>query len=101
MKKKSSKLAKLERNRYSILTDNLEECYICHQSPVDLHEIYGGCNRRVSMEYGFCLPLCRMHHSIITNNNILSNELKVRCQKKFEETHTRNEFMALIGRSYL
>ena len=23
------------------------------------------------------------------------------CQKKFEETHTREEFIALIGRNYL
>lgn len=29
LKQKSSKLAKLERNRFSIITDKLDECYIC------------------------------------------------------------------------
>ena len=100
MKNKTSKLAKLERNRYSILTNDLEHCFICGQSPVDIHEIYGGCNRKQSMIYGFCMPLCRKHHSEITLNNILSNELKQVCQSKFEKTHTRDEFMAIIGRNY-
>lgn len=27
--------------------------------------------------------------------------LKQDCQRKFEETHTREEFMAIIGRNYL
>ena len=101
MKYKTSKLAKLERSRKSILTDNLSNCYLCGQSPVDIHEIYGGCNRIVSIKNDFCIPLCRKHHRQVTDNIINDIELKQLCQRKFEETHTRDEFLRLIGRNYL
>ena len=29
IKQKSSKLTKLEKNRFSIITNNLEKCYFC------------------------------------------------------------------------
>ena len=101
MKNKTSKLAKLERNRKSILTDDLEHCIICKQSPVDIHEIYGGSNRKVSMQNNFCVPLCREHHRLATLNNSFSLQLKQLCQRKYEKTHTRQEWLKLIGKNYL
>lgn len=42
IKKKSDSLAKLERNRYSILTKDMNMCYICNKRKrQDLHEIFG------------------------------------------------------------
>ena len=35
------------------------------------------------------------------NGKNLNLFLKQECQRKFEETHSREEFMALIGRNYL
>lgn len=40
IKKKSSKLAKLEKNRFSILTNNLEKCYFCPNKKMELHEAF-------------------------------------------------------------
>lgn len=42
MKKKSTKLAKLEKNRYSIFTDDYTHCYYCHNYKIklDIHEVY-------------------------------------------------------------
>ena len=40
IKKKSGRLAKLERNRHSIITDDLKHCYICGAKKEDLHEIF-------------------------------------------------------------
>lgn len=45
MRKKSKKLAKLEKNRYSILTDDLEHCFTCElerriRKKEDLHEVF-------------------------------------------------------------
>ena len=40
IKKKTSKLQKLEKNRFSILTNNLEQCYICGKSKDDLNEVF-------------------------------------------------------------
>lgn len=45
MKNKSKKQAKLERNRFSILTDDLEHCFTCElerriRKKEDLHEVF-------------------------------------------------------------
>ena len=101
MKNKSSKLAKLERERYSILTTDLSKCFICGRTATDIHEIYSGGNRKASMRNGFCVPLCRNCHQIVTLNYGLNLRLKMICQEKFEETHSRDEFRAIIGKNYL
>lgn len=53
---------KLEKNRYSIFTDDLEHCIICGLPYPDINEIFMGRNRKNSMIYGMCIPLCRFHH---------------------------------------
>lgn len=100
MKNKTSKLAKLEKERYSIMTDDLEHCYICGNDSVDLHEVYAGTNRKMSMKNGFCLPLCRTHHRIAQLGKEENLFLKKMFQKKYEENHTREEFIKLVGRNY-
>ena len=101
MQYKTNKLRKLENNRYSILTNDLEHCYICGEDKDDMHEIYGAGNRRISMMNGFCVPLCRQCHMFITKDNAISLLLKQQCQRKFEETKTREEFFKLIGKNFL
>lgn len=101
MKQKSNKLRKLENNRYSILTNDLTRCYICKRPKEDIHEIYGGANRIVSIKNGLCIPICRICHYNATNDNEFSLQLKQICQMKYEETHTREEWFGLIGRNYL
>ena len=101
MLKKTYKLQKLEKNRYSILTNDMEHCFICGSPLVDIHEIYSAGNRKVSMKNGFCVPLCREHHKVATENYSANVFLKVKCQKEFEKTHTRDEWLKLIGRNYL
>ena len=101
MRNKTYKLKKLEKNRFSILTNDMEHCYICQSPFVEIHEIYGGKNRKVSMQNGLCVPLCHKHHEYVTLNADGSNYLKQKCQKVFEETHSREEFMKLIGRNFI
>lgn len=101
MRNKTYKLIKLERNRYSILTSDLKHCFICKKLGVDIHEIYGGRNRKVSMKNGLCVPLCREHHYVVTINAEESLKLKKMCQEEFEKTHTRNDWFNLIGKNYL
>jgi hypothetical protein len=98
MKQKSNKLAKAERNRYSIYTDDFNHCYYCRKYvTTDKHEVYGGANRLRSIKNGLVVPLCRTCHS---NDEIISI-LKVECQKIYELNHTREEFIKLIGRNYI
>lgn len=101
MRNKTYKLKKLEKNRFSILTNDMEHCYICQSPFVEIHEIYGGKNRKVSMQNGLCVPLCHKHHEYVTLNADGSNYLKQKCQMVFEKTHSRDEFLELICRSYL
>lgn len=70
------------------------------------HHIYEGWgNRQVSEDNGFWVWLLPEYHNM-SNKGVHFNKdfdlaLKQSCQRKYEETHTREEFMALIGRNYL
>lgn len=97
MKKKSNKLAKLERNRFSVFTDNLKKCYFCPNSAIEKHEILAGSNRQNSMRYGYVLPVCRFHHDRIQYDL----EWKKKCQRHFEQTHTREEWISIFHKNYL
>lgn len=73
-KKRSSKLAKLERNRFSLFTDNMNKCYFCPNKKDHTHEIFCGRNRQNSMKYGLCLPICESCHSKYQNNFLFNKE---------------------------
>ena len=89
----------------SILQDK-KECYITGAA-LNLHEhhIFGGKNRKISEKHGFKVWLRADWHNVadygVHFNRDLDIFLKMSCQNKFEETHTRAEFMALIGKNYL
>ena len=97
MRNKSNKLAKLERNRKSVFTDDLEHCYICGKKKNDLHEVYAGRNRINSIKYGFVLPLCRQCHSL-NQNNIVFNEFWHRQGQLYWEKNidSREEFIKMF-----
>jgi len=101
MKRKTLRLKELEHNRYSILTNDLTRCYICPRPKSDLHEIYEGCHRQNSMRYGLVLPLCKECHLKIHRSLNFALPYKQLGQSKFEETHSRDEFIKLFGRNYL
>lgn len=92
----------------SILQGNLKECYITG-STRDLHQhhIYRGVNRKVSDKHGFWVWLRFDWHNGADygvhgiHGGVLDMRLKRLCQIEFEKTHSREEFMALIGRNYL
>ena len=90
-----------------------KECYLCRKyfdisndRGLHLHHIYEGTgNRPRSTEMGAVIYLCAKHHNM-SNYGIHFNKdvdlmVKQECQRKFEEAHTREEFMQLIGRNYL
>lgn len=92
----------------SILQDE-KKCYITGRTyNLHKHHIYfGNPLRRISEDNGFWVYLvgelhnqssfgvhCKLGHE-------LDLQLKQDCQRKYEETHTRAEFMKLIGRNYL
>ena len=102
IKKKSSKLAKLEKNRYSIITKKVDICYICKQNKKeDWHEVIEGKNRQVSMKYGLVIPICRKCHEIVTNDKSLQDKLHKVGQKEFEKKYKTENFIKVFGKNYL
>lgn len=105
MHNKSKKLTKLEKNRKSVFTDDLEHCYLCGKPREHLHEIIYGKNRINSIKYNFVLPLCANHHTGkdgIHFNKELDLYYKRLCQIYFENNiGNRKEFIKIFGRSYL
>lgn len=98
---KSIKLAKMERNRISILTNDMEHCYICGKAKDDLHEIYPGRNRLNSIKFGLILPLCREHHTKMHNLLNLRLIYFKLGQKKFNEVYPDLDFVEIFKRNYL
>lgn len=98
IKKRTTKQNKLEKDRDKNLVKS-GKCGYCEKycGKLDPHEIYGGSNRKRSIQNGFVILLCRKCHE---DEKILQ-ELKKKTQKEYEKTHTREEFIQIIGKSYL
>lgn len=97
--KRSTRQNVLEKSRNKIERLKDPFCYYCHRrfENLDKHEIYGGSNRKRSIENGFVVNLCRACHS----NEEIIQKLRIEFQKKYEQDHTREEFIQLIGKSYI
>lgn len=90
----------------SIITNDLETCYICGAPREHIHHIfYGTANRKQSDKHDMIIPLCHRCHNGSNNgihfNSALDNTIKKLAQSKFEETGTREEFRAIFGKSWL
>ena len=100
IKKKTTKLQKLEKNRFSILTDNLEQCYFCGKPKDDLNEIFSGSNRKKSMEWGCVIPLCRECHRIWHREKSIRQKYYDICRNKYVELYGFEKFMKEFKKSY-
>lgn len=85
-----------------------KECYITGSTHnLHLHHIYAGGRRKISDREGFWVYLTGHYHNQSNdgvhgkNGHELDMMLKRHCQMKYEETHSRAEFMKLIGKNYL
>jgi hypothetical protein len=81
-------------------------CLFCGMPYAHLHEVYFGKNSQLSKQHGFQVRLCANHHTGTNgvhgiNGHSLDNALKMATQMRYELTHTREEFMKIIGRNYI
>lgn len=102
-----------KKHKASILHDKDGTCYLCMELNHDRrrylcvheHHIYGGALRPVSEAEGFKVYLCLAHHidgpEAVHNNQGNMRFLQRECQRKYEETHTRQQFMSLINKNYM
>ena len=97
------------RKLKSVLTDDLEHCYVTGSCNVAIHHVFPGTGRRVTCEkYGFIVPLEPALHnmssvSVHSNPNTgLDLQLKQECQRYFEEHNgSRKKFIEVFRKSYL
>lgn len=97
-----------EMRKPSIMQDE-KVCFLTGATEnLDCHHIYHGWgNRRISDENGLWVWLAHDWHIADSENHTPHNDtdvdlyLKKECQKVFEKTHSREEFISLVGRNYL
>ena len=84
-----------------------KRCRVCGTT-YGLHEhhiFYGTANRKQSEKHGFKVYLCGRHHNLSEEGVHFDHELDLRikrdCQSVFEKTHSREEFISIIGKNYL
>ena len=88
----------------SIMTQDFEHCFVCGRPYPQIHHIMNGSNKAKSEEYGLILPLCLNHHTGAEGVHTKPEKMlacKQMAQKKFEETHSREEWREIFGKSYL
>lgn len=108
LKKESSKHRKADKNRFSIMVDDLSKCYVenceCTEE-ICKHEIFYGAYRHVSIKYGLVIPLCPFHHTIgefaIHNNREMDLYYKRLGQAVFERKYSHELFMREFKIDYL
>ena len=86
------------------ILQSVQRCYFCGSTSVEKHHIYFGGLRPTSERMGFTAWLCPYHHRDAKHGvhgcRALDLKLKEACQEVYEQTHTRAEWMKLIGRNY-
>lgn len=89
------------------ILQNSEHCFLCgERGQLETHHIFfGNPGRQISERNGFKVRLCPSCHRLGENaphrNRNTDLELKQLCQRAYEQDHTREEFIELIGRNYL
>lgn len=91
-----------DRDRFSIITDDLSRCYECGRPRTDLHELmFGTANRGKSKDDGLVLPLCREHHRIAHTDPKVRRKYCELAQRAFEKAYPGRSFLERYGHNYL
>lgn len=90
-----------DRKRFSIITDDMEHCYICGRKKDHLHEVFYGASRQASKSWGMVVPLCLSCHNRIHENQSEDVELKKVAQRIYEKEYGHDQFMEVFHKNYL
>ena len=88
----------------SKFTSDLNHCYVCGRPYPNLHHMMNGANKKKAEQYGLILPLCINHHTGAEGVHTKPEKMlacRQMAQRKFEEEHTRKEWIEQFGKSYL
>jgi hypothetical protein len=101
MRARTYKQSKLERNRNSVFTNDMNHCIICGCRKDHLHEIYFGKNRANSIKYNLVIPLCSSCHTEMHNNKEWQDYWHKKGQVLFMKTYPNLNFLEIFKKNYL
>lgn len=103
IKQKSNKLAKKEKDRFSIIQEDEYKCFLCNRQlkKLDKHEAFGGSNRQKSIEWGLVYYLCRKCHQKADLDKNTRQDLHNFARKKFIKKYSNKKFLEEFGKNYL
>ena len=102
IKKRTSKLNKLERDRFSLFTDDDSKCMLCGSTyQLTWNEVFRGKNRKLSMQYGLCQRLCLDCHRKYQDDPVFNDIWHKKGQLAFITNYPDLDFVKIFGRNYL
>ena len=91
----------------SIISEE-KRCYICGSVRwIEIHHVFGGCDRKTSDKYGLTVPLCHYCHNEPPNgvhfNKDIRRVLQAKVQKKAMKHYgwDLEAWRSLFGKNYL
>ena len=104
LRSRTSKQAKREKERFSIIYSDLTKCCICGSTVgVEKNEIFEGAYRQTSIDYGMVAPMCYKEtcHKRFHNDIMFNLFFKVMFQTEFMKTHSKEEFISIFKQDYI
>jgi hypothetical protein len=79
-----------------------EVCRICGTTQLlQTHHMLHGNMRKAADKYGLTCKLCVFCHTELHDHGLFDRELQQEAQRRFEENHSHEEFMAIFGKNFL
>lgn len=113
LKSRSNKIAKKEKERFSIIYPDLTKCCECGlktgdfdkrinmYTQVEKNEIFSGSYRLISMDDGMVAPMCIYCHKIFHKDIMMNLYYKAKFQKEYLKTHSLEDFIARYGQDFI
>lgn len=102
MKKRSRKLNLKEKNRYSIIYQDLTKCAECGSKiGIEKNEVFEGAYRQTSIKFGMVVPLYQKCHKRFHSDRLFNLKYKSMLQKQFMKKHSLEEFISVFKQDYI
>ncbi len=102
LKSRSNKLAKKEKERFSIIYSDLTTCCNCGSKiDIEKNEIFEGAHRQLSIKLGMVCPFCKNCHDRFHTDIMFNLNYKVKFENKFLKSHSKEEFIKMFGQDYI
>lgn len=102
--KKSNKLSKAEKDRFSIIYQDLSKCCVegclTPYYKVEKNEVFEGAYRQLSIKHGMVCPFCKNHHDLFHNDRKFALYYKIMFESKFIDLYSYEIYMKIFKIDY-